>query len=352
MLRKAKLAALGLLKSARVLNRVADSAWRRQRLLILCYHGISLEDEHEWRPALYMRPDLLEQRLEALLALRYSVLPLGEALTRLRVRDLPPRSVAITFDDGGYDFYQQAWPLLKKHGLPITVYQSTYYTDHEIPIFNLMCSYLLWKRRGELLPACSQLGLTENLDLRSEAGRHRVVRSLIERSERENLSGNDKDEIARELAEMLGIDYGALVAKRILRLMNAREVAEISKAGVDVQLHTHRHRTPNEEKGFRLEISQNRERVLAMTGRPAVHFCYPSGVYRNEFFPWMEKEELISATTCDAGLVDRRSNAFLLPRFVDTSGRTQLEFESWLSGVGSLLAIRRAASQRYTLPEE
>ncbi len=351
MLRKIKGVALDSLRSAGVFDLVADSKWRRQRLLILCYHGISLEDEHQWRPRLYMRPEQLEHRLETLRAMRYSVLPLGEALTRLRSRDLPPRSVAITFDDGTYDFYRQAYPLLKKYNFPVTVYQTTYYVDCAMPIFNLTCSYLLWKRRGEQLSA-PELGLSETMDLRSEMGRHRVVRSLIEMSERENLTGREKNEIARRLAGVLGIDYSLLAAKRILQLMNPQEVAEIGKDGVDVQLHSHRHCTPDDEALFRGEIVENRERIQSMTGRPAWHFCYPSGVYRKEFFGWLQKEEVISATTCDAGLVDLRVNPFLVPRIVDTTGRTQLEFESWLSGVGSLIAMRRAASQRYIVPND
>lgn len=282
MLRKIKGVALDSLRSAGVFDLVADSKWRRQRLLILCYHGISLEDEHQWRPRLYMRPEQLEHRLETLRAMRYSVLPLGEALTRLRSRDLPPRSVAITFDDGTYDFYRQAYPLLKKYNFPVTVYQTTYYVDCAMPIFNLTCSYLLWKRRGEQLSA-PELGLSETMDLRSEMGRHRVVRSLIEMSERENLTGREKNEIARRLAGVLGIDYSLLAAKRILQLMNPQEVAEIGKDGVDVQLHSHRHCTPDDEALFRGEIVENRERIQSMTGRPAWHFCYPSGVYRKEF---------------------------------------------------------------------
>ena len=330
---------------------VASSSWRRERLLILCYHGISLEDEHLWRPQLYMQVELLEKRLEALRDQRCSVLPLGEALTRLRSRDLPPRSVAITFDDGTYDFYKQAYPLLKRYGFPVTVYQTTYYTDHELPIFNLTCSYLLWKRRGERLEAAPDLGIAEPMDLRTELGRHKVVRSLIDLSERENLSGGQKNDLAGRLAVVLGIDYAALAAKRILQLMNAQEVAEIGKKGVDVQLHSHRHRTPEQEDAFRREISENRQRIRTLTGREATHFCYPSGVYREEFPGWLEKENVVSATTCDAGLVDRRENPYLLPRFVDTSGRSELEFESWLSGVGSVVALRKAAAQRYT-PEE
>ena len=170
MLREAKLATLGLLRSAGAFNLVANSKWRRERLLILCYHGISLEDEHQWRPALYIPAELLEQRLETLRAQRYSVLPLGEALTRLRSGDLPPRSVAITFDDGTYDFYKRAYPLLKKYEFPVTVYQTTYYTDHEIPIFNLTCSYMLWKRRGEQLDSARELGLSEPMDLTYRTG--------------------------------------------------------------------------------------------------------------------------------------------------------------------------------------
>ena len=335
---------------------VANSKWRQNRLLILCYHGISLEDEHLWRPTLYMPADLLAQRLEALRAWRCSVLPLGEALARLRSRDLPPRSVAITFDDGAYDFYKQAYPLLKKYNFPATVYQTTYYTDHEMPIFNLICSYMLWKRRGEQLVAAPELGFSgsmdsHKIDLRTELGRHRVVRCLIELSEREHLTGLQKNELARKLAVNLGLAYAELSSKRILQLMNARELAEIASNGIDIQLHTHRHRTPEDETLFRKEVADNRQRIQAITGLEPVHFCYPSGVYRSEFVGWLKKENVVSATTCDAGLVDRNDNPYFVPRLVDTTSQSQLQFESWVSGVGSLLAVHRAASQRYIVPE-
>jgi peptidoglycan/xylan/chitin deacetylase (PgdA/CDA1 family) len=352
MRRKIKLTALTLLRSAGVFRLVANSSWRRQRLLILCYHGISLEDEHLWRPRLYVQAELLQKRFEMLRTMDCSVLPLSEALERLRSRGLPPRSVAITFDDGMYDFYKQAYPLLKKYELPVTVYQTTYYTDHEMPIFNLMCSYMLWKRRGQQLTAPRDLGISETMDLRTELRRHLVVRSLIELSERENLTGLQKNELAGRLAANLGLDYAELAAKRILQLMNARELAEVGSNRVDVQLHTHRHRTPKDETAFRREITENREKIQALTGCVARHFCYPSGVYQQKFIGWLEKEDVVSATTCDVGLADRHDNPYLLPRLVDSSGQNQLEFESWLSGAGSFLAMHRAASQRYIVRDE
>jgi peptidoglycan/xylan/chitin deacetylase (PgdA/CDA1 family) len=351
MLRDIKLTTLHLLKALGVFRLVADSRWRRDRLLILCYHGVSLEDEHLWRPGLYMEPAVLAQRLETLKQGGYSVLPLGEGLQRLQAGTLPARSVAITFDDGTHDFYEQAYPQLKSHGFPVTVYQTTYYMDYERPVFNLITSYMLWKRRGEIIPDGREIGIAEPLDLRTEVGRHQVVRALLDLAGREKMTGQQKDELAARLARFLGIDYQALVVKRILRVMNARELQEVARNGVDVQLHTHRHRTPEDETLFRREIRDNRARIQALVSSTPIHFCYPSGVYRPEFLPWLVKEQVVSATTCDTGLVSRVSGSLLIPRFVDNQCRTPLDFESWISGVGDWLVLRRAASQKY-IPRE
>ncbi|HEY4905591.1 MAG TPA: polysaccharide deacetylase family protein [Candidatus Sulfotelmatobacter sp.] len=347
ILRRLKLGTLGLLRGMGTFRLVANSRWRQQRLLILCYHGTSLEDEYLWRPSLYIDPQKLEERLASLKEGRYAVQPLGEALQKLRTGTLPPRSVAITFDDGTYDFYRQAFPRLQSYGFPATIYLTTYYTFCERPVFNLICSYMLWKRRGQVISDGLQLGLTSALDLRTESGRHKVVRGLIDIAERENMTGLQKDDLAARLANFLSIDYNDLKARRILQLMNAAEVRTIAQSGIDVQLHTHHHRTPESEDLFRREIQDNRLRVHDLAANEPVHFCYPGGVYNPAFLPWLRDEKVLSATTCDAGLATRRSDSLLLPRFVDNQNRTQLEFESWLAGVGDLAAFRRRSRQRY-----
>lgn len=349
MLRSAKLATLGLLRSYGVFRLIKNSGWRQQRLLILCYHGTSIEEEHLWRPALYIQPEKLQQRLELLKKGNYAVLPLGEALQRLDGGTLPPGSVAITFDDGTYDFYAKAFPLLKAYGFPVTVYQTTYYMSTGLPVFNLICSYMLFKRRNGNIPDAAEIGIPGPLDLRTEANRRIVMRVLVDLSERGDQTIAQKDELAGRLARFLKLDYEAMKAKRILQLMNARELKEVASEGVDVQLHTHRHRTPEDEGLFRREIHDNRSKIREMIATDPAHFCYPSGVYRAEFLPWLRKENMISATTCDAGLATRDSESLLLPRFIDHQDRTELEFESWLTGVGDLLALRRGASQENPL---
>ena len=54
---------------------------------------------------------------------RYQVLTLDQAVAALAgQRPLPARAVVLTFDDGYLNFYQYAYPQLRRHGFPATVY--------------------------------------------------------------------------------------------------------------------------------------------------------------------------------------------------------------------------------------
>jgi peptidoglycan/xylan/chitin deacetylase (PgdA/CDA1 family) len=340
--------ALTVLKSGGAFQLVRGSDWRRQRLLILCYHGISLDDEHEWRPALYIRPQQLERRLEILRKGRYSVLPLAEALERLYRKDLPPCSVAITFDDGTYDFYRQAYPRLRDFGFPVTVYLTTYYSDLQLPVFLLVCSYMLWKARDKGVLDLKELGVSRPVTLASPQERQNALDQLMCWADDQNLTGTQKNAVAARLAERLQIDYQELVSKRIVQIMNAQEVNQLAKEGVDFQLHSHRHRTSLNEALFRKEIRENREYISRTITGVRKHFCYPSGAYRPEFVEWLAAEDIVSATTCDTGLATMESNPLLLPRFVDTTGRSDLEFESWVNGIGHFISSGKRAKLAYS----
>ena len=347
MRRQLRSAALSTLKRGGVFGVLRDSAWRKNRLLILCYHGVAIDDEDRWRPSLYLSSQVLESRLEILQRGNYSVLPLAEALERLYKKDLPPRSVALTFDDGTYDFYAQAYPCLKRFGFPVTVYLTTYYSEAQLPIFNLICSYMFWKARAKGKIDLNEWGATDSVDLNVAACRDVAVKQIVTTMARQDLTGKQKDTVAASLAQRLGIDYEELRQRRILQLMSRQEVMKLASEGVDFQLHTHRHRTPADEELFRQEIRDNRLHMVGMISGDLRHFCYPGGAYRPEFVGWLQKEAVISATTCDTGFATADSNPLLLPRLVDTSMRTDLEFESWLDGIGQFLSRRRRARLAY-----
>jgi peptidoglycan/xylan/chitin deacetylase (PgdA/CDA1 family) len=340
MLRGLKLSMLHASRALGLFRLVRDSGRRRQQLLILCYHGISIDDEHEWAPGLYMSQDAFASRLALLKRGRYVILPLADAVRRLHEGTLPARSVAITFDDGNFDFYSRAWPVLEMMGVPATVYLTTYYCDNNLPIFPLAVSYLMWKRRGILaaLPVGSRQPLT--IDTRSAEARRRTHDALLLHAQDEVLSGIEKDALAASLAAVLDIDYGPIRRRRLLHIMNPSEVRELAAAGVDFQLHTHRHRSPLDPQAYATEIADNRARITAYTGTTPTHFCYPSGVCMPEFAAWLEAQGVTSATTCEPGMATAATSRFELPRLLDHSEMTDVEFEAWLSGIGALLPRR------------
>ena len=89
---------------------------------------------------------------------RCAVLPLGEAVERLYRNDLPDRAVALTFDDGFADFYHRAFPIISEFGFPVTLYLTTFYSYYNRPVFDVVCSYLLWRGRARTLNAKDFIG--------------------------------------------------------------------------------------------------------------------------------------------------------------------------------------------------
>src|SRR5579862_7788872 len=311
---------LRTLKPRGIFERVRDSKWRQSQLLILCYHSLALDEENLWRPANFLTPNRLRDRFEMLKQGGYNVLNLGDALERLRGNDLPPRSVVLTFDDGTYDFYKLTYPLLREYGFPATVYQTTYYCSYRMPVFSLICSYMLWKTRDTVLRATPSIGIASDIPLDTSDGRQLASSQIVSFADSNHLSTERKNELAAELAARLGVNYDEILRQRILQLMTPAEIMELASAGIDFELHTHRHRMPRDRALFAREIRGNREAIEAMTKNRPAHFCYPSGDYDQMFIPWLVEQGVVSAATCDPGLASARSNSLLLPRFIDTTG--------------------------------
>ena len=332
---------LRVLDSAGLNARVLDSSWRDRRLVIVCWHGVSNDDEHLWNPGLFMPPETFRARLALLREARCNVLPLGEGLARLKSGSLPPRAVCLTVDDGDSSFYLRAWPMLREHAFPTTLYWTTYYSTRPYAVFDPMLSYLLWKGRDSTLtlrdPALRG-------DLRQRQERDRAFTAIYELARADHWSAQRKEAFLLELAGNLGIDYAAIKSKRVLHLITPAEARRMLAEGLDLQLHTHRHRVPINPEQFAAELGEN-SRLLAEAGATSpAHFCYPSGSFRPEFARWLREGRVESATTCQYGLVEQRSDPYFLPRLMDHGATSAVEFRSGLSGIGMLLSRRRRVS--------
>jgi len=87
---------------------------------ILMYHSI---DYNYKATKLSVSPESFARQMEFLHKNHYNVIRLEKIIPYVtRKAKVPPNTVAITFDDGYYNNYQYAYPVLKKYGIPATIF--------------------------------------------------------------------------------------------------------------------------------------------------------------------------------------------------------------------------------------
>jgi peptidoglycan/xylan/chitin deacetylase (PgdA/CDA1 family) len=329
---------LNIGKSAGLFRLASSSHFRNTRVLVLGYHGISLQDEHCWDPSLYLSADNFRRRMDTLKRNQCAVLSLEEALRLVKADNLPERAVVLTFDDGTYDFYKIVWPILKEFGYPATLYLTTYYVDHQYPITPGIWRYMLWKAKGLQVNAAEVLGKPATFNLAHEAGRIEALRQIKALAESETMDGHQMNALSANLARALGLDFDSLCDSRIVQLLRPEEVRALARDGVSVQMHMHRHVSPPVREAYVENLQMNRERISRMTGSEPSHFCYPSGYHAGECVNWVRDCGVESATTCDLGLLSGETERLLIPRLIDSSALPDVAFESWLVGIGALVS--------------
>ena len=306
---------------------------------ILCYHGFSLGDEHRFRPKLFMTAGTFEKRLQWLRQCDYEPVTLEVAVARIKNDGLNGRELVITIDDGFYSVKSIGWPLLKAYGFPATLYVTSYYTRHANPIFRLALQYMVWRTARETLDL-RQLALPFPEDSRiislRTADSSAKLSQLIDFAESQ-MNEADRATLAALMGEQLGVDYEKLRESRQLSLLTVSELTELHRSGLDLQLHTHRHRLGVNAEEIKREIEDNRRVLEPLTRRKLTHFCYPSGIWDRACWPALEAVGIESATTCEPGLNDSRTPLLGLRRILDAEDLVSVDLEAELSGFKPML---------------
>ena len=90
--------------------------------VILMYHRFG----ETTYPSTNVRLKQFEQHLAELRDKNYTVLPVREIISKLKIGEsLPEKTVGITIDDGYQSVFSEAWPRLKRFNFPFTVFIST-----------------------------------------------------------------------------------------------------------------------------------------------------------------------------------------------------------------------------------
>jgi peptidoglycan/xylan/chitin deacetylase (PgdA/CDA1 family) len=247
---------------------------------------------------------------------------------------LPLNSVAITVDDGYRDFYLYAYPILRRRGIPATVFLMTDFLDRSAwPWWDQLWYAFFHTRLDSITLRITEEKMLHRLhDAASKAAAlEQTAEALkaVPNTVRLNFIAN--------LAEVFRIDIPKDPPPG-LEPMKWQEVREMAANGISFGPHTKSHPIlasigSDEELGE--EIQGSKLRIQEELGSAPAHFCYPNG--RREDVNKRVRSAVaaagfLTAVSTEAGWNEPGSDPYMLRRLSMEPGVTSFYFRQQLAG--------------------
>jgi peptidoglycan/xylan/chitin deacetylase (PgdA/CDA1 family) len=295
-------------------------AGRRARLSTLIFHRVLREADP-------LFPDETDaHRFDAIcgwIARWFNVLPLDEAVARLRAGSLPARALAITFDDGYADNHDIALPILARHRLPATFFIATGFLDGG-RMWNDTVIESVRQCRNPLLDL-SSLGVPGLVRLSvGDAAQRRSAIDAVLRAIKYLPIDTRADAVLR-LASMAGAKPPDDL------MMSSTQLRALRRAGMQIGAHTVSHpilaSLPDEVA--RREMSDSKRHLETLLGEPVTLFAYPNGRPATDFnertVRLAREVGFEAAVTTAKGVAGIATDCFQIPRYTPWD-RTRLRF--------------------------
>jgi peptidoglycan/xylan/chitin deacetylase (PgdA/CDA1 family) len=186
---------------------------------------------------------------------------------------MPPRAVHVTFDDAYADFADQAWPVLRRYGVPVTLFVPTAYPDRSEVDFwwdRLYRAFRGTQRRSALATPAGRL------ELATPADRERACRVV---SDHVKTIGH---EAAMRLVDEVVAELGG--TERRHAVLSWADLRRLATEGVTVAAHSRTHamldRLPPGD--VTAEVAGARADLEAALGSCLPVFAYPAGQWSSE----------------------------------------------------------------------
>lgn len=250
----------------------------------------------------------------------FTVLPLGEAVTRLSRGNLPARAASITFDDGYADNYLHALPILQRHGLKATFFISTGFLDGG----RMWNDSVIESVRNATVDRidCAVLGLGE-LAVGTVAEKRAALERIIP-------AVKHLQHVAREDAvqHIMG-RCGARLPSDLM--LTTAQLRALHAANMEIGAHTVSHpilANCSDADALR-EMGDSRDQLQSILGTRVGLFAYPNGKfgrdYRLEHREMARRLGFDAAVSTNWGANAQDTDPFQLNRFTPWD-RTRLRF--------------------------
>lgn len=313
----------------------------RPLLPILTYHRVvELEQAAGDDPSLISAtPDEFALQMEYLAASR-QVLSLADLLAvRRGEMELPPGAVAVTFDDAYWDFAEYAWPVLRRLGLPVTLFVPTAFASRPEMVFwwdRLYGAFSATDRRDLLL---SPVGGLKLFHARQREEAFVALRDWVKAT---------PHELAMSTVEDLALALGVLPPSgRVLGWTVLRGLAD---AGVELAPHTRTHPRLDQVTLDRAqeEVTGAAADLRREIGQSPPVVAFPSGGHTERLVDWLSAAGFEIAFTTARGSNDPHGADWLRLRRINVGRRSAVpairaQLLSWPARTGPRRLAARTA---------
>ncbi len=246
----------------------------------------------------------------------FNVLPLEGAVAALKQGKLPPRALAVTFDDGYANNATVAAPILGRLGLHATFFIATGYLDGG-RMFNDAVVEAVRGCRAEVLDLQSH-GLGRYA-LGTDGERQSAIGSILEAIKYRN--EDTRAELAERIAEVAGVCLPTDL------MMTSEQTAGLARAGFGLGGHTVSHPilAGMDLMAARREIASGQRRLADIAGSRIGLFAYPNGRPNRDYVrataALVRELGFDGAVSTSIGVARIGSDPFQIPRFTPWDSR-------------------------------
>ena len=284
------------------------------------YHRIIPVKEVEpgLQAGMYVEPETFKMHIDYLKD-HFSIVPLSAISTHIKdineMKNKLPICI-LTFDDGWYDFYRFAYPILVVNRVPATVFLPTEYIGTGNRFWTDQVANFFVQKRTLKEPKNHE-GISNSSVVKNLADLEGTPESNIEKAI-SILKKYREDEILKILEKLKTI-WGIDSVSTERAFLNWDEVRKMAESGlITFGSHTANHRilVYLNEKEIVDELIDSKNKLLSegVVDPSFIPFCYPNGNY-DESVVWMVKEAGYHvAVTTERGWNDLNSSFFKLKR--------------------------------------
>jgi len=185
-------------------------------------------------------------------------------------------SIAITFDDGYLDNYTLAYPVLKKHGVPATIYLTTGLVGTLDGIWTEQIGLAFLETKKDYFNFSALLG-DKAIPIKTKEEKEQANSKVSDALKLK--PDNKRRELMQELFEMLEVNEksGRHFGERMM--LNWEEVQEMRKDGITIGSHSHTHPILSQmsSEEAKDEILNSKKVVEKNVDIKVRHFSFPNG---------------------------------------------------------------------------